>query len=108
MGCYSSMEAQRFNIWHRLFFISCDVIPEMGFLSGMRPMEYLNPQILSPLIELRLASTRRAQRSLRESILILWFICSRVILGLLGFFVFILKFSNIVLNLWQQYSDPDF
>jgi len=107
---FSSEEAQnRYHIWHFLHVVCHWLIPTMTNFSAMKTVQSLNPQVLGS--ELALALTE-VEEGRSYAYVFSVFLFERLVLGLLGFAAFVLKFSALVGSLRDtnektKYEDHD-
>eukprot|EP00747_Dinoflagellata_sp_TGD_P044535 gnl/TRDRNA2_/TRDRNA2_143325_c0_seq2.p1 gnl/TRDRNA2_/TRDRNA2_143325_c0~~gnl/TRDRNA2_/TRDRNA2_143325_c0_seq2.p1 ORF type:complete len:319 (+),score=30.28 gnl/TRDRNA2_/TRDRNA2_143325_c0_seq2:121-1077(+) len=87
---HSGNPLDHYRPWYRFFHALCHTLRVMSNFSAMKTLEFLNPQVLYQEAELELTTARSTACAM------LFFLTTRLVLGLIGFAAFLVKFSNIV------------
>eukprot|EP00928_Gymnodinium_smaydae_P025313 TRINITY_DN20206_c0_g1_i1.p1 TRINITY_DN20206_c0_g1~~TRINITY_DN20206_c0_g1_i1.p1 ORF type:complete len:426 (+),score=72.02 TRINITY_DN20206_c0_g1_i1:178-1278(+) len=92
----SRVEMQQYRIWHQLYFICCILIHTMTNFSAMKTLQFLNPQVVGSQLALALTKVEEGHSYFR---VLTTFAISHFVFGILGFLAFVIKLSQLVVQL---------
>lgn len=89
----SEGETHGYVMWHRVHLASHRLVRFMTNFSAMRTLHFLNPQVFSSELALEMTLVEEGASVIG---VICFFFVKRLVLGMLGFVAFVLKFSSLV------------